>query len=193
MRASNTLRSRAATRDRMTSTEPTGPPLAQDALGSRSDRTAGDRHALTCDPRNFWAVAHVYDTGPMIAKTLPLLLLCACAASPTADGPAQPGLAALARPYTKDLQAVGITRLVSSDTDAMVRLETLSGPVYVRYPQDLPRTAFVLEVEPEGLRASATSFEGPRDQRVLAALLPEAIAATMRNNQLEWYRSNPWH
>jgi hypothetical protein len=75
----------------------------------------------------------------------------------------------------------------------MVRLETLSGPVYVRYPPGAPRIAFVLDIDSSGVRATAPSFDSPVDQRVLDALLPEAIAATIRNNQLVWIRSNPWH
>jgi hypothetical protein len=129
----------------------------------------------------------------MLAKIFPLLLLCACATAPPAPGPAQPGLARLAQPYVTQLQAVGITRVIASDTDAMVRLETLSGPVYVRYPPGAPRIAFVLDIDSSGVRATAPSFDSPVDQRVLDALLPEAIAATIRNNQLVWIRSNPWH
>src|SRR6266496_374844 len=70
----------------------------------------------------------------MLAKTLPLLLLGACASTaqlPTAD---QPELAQMAQPYAQQLQAVGITRVISPGSGAMVRLETSYGSVYVRYP-----------------------------------------------------------
>ena len=49
----------------------------------------------------------------MLFKGLPLLLLCACASTaplPTAD---QPEFAQIAEPYAQQLQAVGITRMIS--------------------------------------------------------------------------------
>lgn len=75
----------------------------------------------------------------------------------------------------------------------MVRLETLSGAVYVPYPHDVSPLAFVLDVDPEGLRAASTSFDQARDARALAAILPVAIQEAASNNVLQWMRANPWH
>ena len=75
----------------------------------------------------------------------------------------------------------------------MVRLETLSGPVYVRYPRDVPAVDFVLEIEPDGLNAYQVAFDKARDAAVLDALVPQVIRATASNNELVWIHSNPWN
>jgi hypothetical protein len=129
----------------------------------------------------------------MLAKPLPLLLLCACASTaqlPTAD---QPELARMAQSYAEQLQAVGITRVMSPGSGAMVQLETGYGAVYVRYPAAAQPSAFVLEIGPDGLLATAATFDRARDGQILAALLPEAVRVTAANNTLGWLRANPWH
>ena len=101
----------------------------------------------------------------MLDKTLPLLLLCACASTaelPTAD---QPELARMAQSYVPQLQAVGITRVVSPGSGAMVRLETGYGSVYVPYPAVPEPSAFVLDIGPDGLQATAATFDRARDGR----------------------------
>ena len=128
----------------------------------------------------------------MLAKTLPVFLLCACASTaqlPTAD---QPELAQIAQSYAQQLNAVGITRVVSPGNGAMVRLETGYGAVYVRYPTAEP-LAFVLDIDPDGMQATAATFDRVRDQQILAALVPEAVRVTAANNTLGWLRANPWH
>ena len=128
----------------------------------------------------------------MLAKTLPLLLLGACAATaqlPTAD---QPELAQMAQPYGRELRAVGITRVISPGSGAMVRLETGYGAVYVRYPAMAEPLAFVLDIGPDGLQATATTFDRVRDGQILAALVPEAVRMTATNNRFEWLSANPW-
>ena len=128
----------------------------------------------------------------MLAKTLPVFLLCACASTaqlPTAD---QPELARIAQSYAQQLNAVGITRIVSPGSGAMVRLETGYGAVYVRYPTAEP-LAFVLDIDPDGMQATAATFDPVRDEQVLAALVPEAVRVTTANNTLGWLRANPWH
>ena len=114
----------------------------------------------------------------MLAKTLPLLLLCACAATLPTPAASQAGT-------MRQLQAVGISRVISPGDGAMVRLETGYGPVYVRYPASVAPAAFVVDVDAGGAQA--------RDETVLAALLPEAVRVTAANNQREWLRANPWH
>ena len=129
----------------------------------------------------------------MLAKTLPLVLLCACASTaplPTAD---QPELAQMARPYVQQLQAVGITRVISPGSGAMVQLETGYGSVYVRYPAVTEPSAFVLDIGPDGLQATAATFDRARDGQMLAALVPEAVRVTEANNRMGWLRANPWH
>ena len=129
----------------------------------------------------------------MLARTLPLLLLCACASTaqlPTAD---QPEFARMARPYAQQLQSVGITRVISPGSGAMVRLETGYGPVYVRYPAAAEPLAFVLDIGPDGLQATAATFDRAKDGQILAALVPEAVRVTAANNRLGWLRANPWH
>ncbi|MGC1816597.1 MAG: hypothetical protein WA900_02955 [Casimicrobiaceae bacterium] len=128
----------------------------------------------------------------MLVKTLPLLLLCACASMaqpPMAD---QPDLAQIAEPYAQQLQALGITRVISPGSGAMVRLETSYGSVYVRYPATEP-LAFVLDVGPDGVHATAARFDRAKGGQILAALLPEAMRVTAANNTLGWLRANPWH
>ena len=129
----------------------------------------------------------------MLAKTLPLLLLCACASTaqlPTAD---QPEFAQIAQSYAQQLQAVGITRVISPGSGAMVRLETGYGPVYVPYPTVAEPLAFVLDIGPVGLQATAATFDRARDGQILAALMPEAVRVTAANNRMAWLRANPWH
>jgi len=128
----------------------------------------------------------------MLARLLPLLLLGACAAAAPLRAPEQPALARLAWPYAEQ-RAVGITRLTSVGNDAMVRLETQWGPVYVPYPRNVPPVAFVLDVDADGLRAAYASFDQGRDATVLAALLPVTIRETASNNTFQWWRANPWH
>jgi len=129
----------------------------------------------------------------LVLKLLPLLLLCACASPaqlPTAD---QPGLAQMAEAYAEQLQAVGICRVVSPGNGAMVRWETGYGAVYVRYPEQAAPLAFVLDIDPDGLRATAAKFEPAKDGPMLAALMPEAVRVKAANNTLGWLRANPWH
>ena len=131
-------------------------------------------------------------TRAMLAKTLPLLLLGACASTaqlPTTD---QPELAQMAQSYAQQLQAVDITRVISPGSGAMVRLETGYGPVYVRYPAAEP-LAFVLDIDPDGLKATAATFDRVRDAQILGALVPEAVRMTATNNRLGWLHANPWH
>jgi hypothetical protein len=129
----------------------------------------------------------------MLARTLPLLLLCACASTTQLPAADQPELARLAQPYVRQPQAAGITRVTSPGGGALVRLETGYGAVFVRYPAVVEPSAFVLERGPDGLRAAAATFDRARDGPMLAALLPEAVRAAEANNTLAWRRANPWH
>jgi hypothetical protein len=129
----------------------------------------------------------------MFAKTLPLLLLCACAAAAPLPAVEQPALVRLAQPYAEQLRSVGITRLISVGAHDMVRLETQYGPVYVRYPAGAPDVAFVVDIGPANLQASAATFDRVQDEQLLAAVVPEAVKVTVANNRLEWLRANPWH
>ena len=98
----------------------------------------------------------------------------------------------MAQSYAQQLQAVGITRVISPGSGAMVRLETGYGPVYVRYPAAEP-LAFVLDIDPDGLKATAATFDRVRDAQILGALVPEAVRMTATNNRFAWLRANPWH
>jgi hypothetical protein len=129
----------------------------------------------------------------MLARVFPSLFLCACASAPPAPMPAQPDLATLARPYAQDLRAVGITHLMATAGNSMVELTTLSGPVYVRYPKDVPVVAFELDIDPDGVRAFGTGFDKDRDATALNSILPQAIRATATNNAQVWIHSNPWN
>jgi hypothetical protein len=75
----------------------------------------------------------------------------------------------------------------------MVRLETGYGAVYVPYPVAAEPSAFVLDVGPDGVQASAATFDRVRDGQMLAALVPEAVRLTAANNRAGWLRANPWH
>ena len=129
----------------------------------------------------------------MRARLLPILLLGACASTAPLPAAEQPKLAELAMPYAEQLQAVGITRVISPGSGAMVRLETLSGPVYVSYPRDVASSAFVLDIDSGGMHAASTSFDPTRDAAALAAILPAAVREAASNNVLQWIRANPWH
>ena len=127
----------------------------------------------------------------MLARTLPFMLLCACASTaqlPTAD---QPELAELARPYAQQLQAVGITRVISPGSGAPVLLETGYGAVYIPYPAAVEPLAFVLDIGPEGLHGAATTFDRAKDLQMLAALLPEACGR--RTPTIGWGTCAPIH
>jgi hypothetical protein len=129
----------------------------------------------------------------VLAKMLPLLLLGACATTaqlPTTD---QPELAAMAAPYAQQLRAVGITRMISPGSGAKVLLETGYGAVYVAYPAGAEPFAFVLDIDPDGLHASAVAFDRAKVGPMLAALVPEAVRVTAANNSAGWLRANPWH
>lgn len=99
----------------------------------------------------------------------------------------------MAARYVDALRAVGITRMSSSATSPMVELDTYYGTVYIRYPADMQPVAFVLELRNGWLSASAPSFDAARDQRTLAALVPEAVRVTIGSNDLGYARANPWH
>ena len=129
----------------------------------------------------------------MLAKTLPLLLLCACASTAPPPMAEQPELAQMAQPYVQQLQAVGITRVFSPGNGAIVRLDTGYGAVYVRYPAGVQPLAFVLDIDPDSLRASAATSDRASYEQVLAALVPEAVRLTAANNWMGWLRANPWH
>ena len=129
----------------------------------------------------------------MLAKPLALVLCCASAIAAPLPAGDQPQLVQLVQPYAQQLRAEGITRVPSLGARDMVRLETQRGPVYVRYPADAPDVAFILEIGPTSVQASAATFDRQRDEKVLAALMPEALKVTAGNNRLEWLRANPWH
>ena len=99
----------------------------------------------------------------------------------------------MAQSYAQQLQAVGITRVISPGSGAMVRLETGYGSVYMRYPAVAEPLAFVLDIGPHGLQATAATFDRVRDGQILAALLPEAVRMTATNNRFGWLHANPWH
>lgn len=99
----------------------------------------------------------------------------------------------MAQPYVPQLQAVGITRVISPGSGAMVRLETEYGSVYLPYPVAVEPSAFVLDIGPDGVQASAATFDRVKDGQLLAALVPEAVRTTAANNRLGWLHANPWH
>jgi hypothetical protein len=99
----------------------------------------------------------------------------------------------MAQPYAQQLQAVGITRVISPGSGAMVQLETGYGPVYVRYPAAAEASAFVLDIGPDGVRATAATSDRAKFGQILAALVPEAVRVTAANNRVGWLRANPWH
>lgn len=129
----------------------------------------------------------------MLAKTLPLLLLGACASTTPLPAADQPEFARMAESYAPQLQAVGITRVISPGNGSMVRLETGYGSVYVRYPAEAEPLAFVLDIGQDRLRATAATFDRVRDEQMLAVLLPEAVRITAINNRFGWLHANPWH
>lgn len=147
------------------------------------------RGGPTCDARRAKEGLHL----AMPAKTLPLILLCACASTAQLPSADQPELARMAQPYIRQLQAVGITRVISPGSGAMVRLETGYGSVYLPYPVAVEPLAFVLDIGPDGVQASAATFDRVVDGQMLAMLVPEAVRITAANNRSGWLHANPWH
>jgi hypothetical protein len=129
----------------------------------------------------------------MLAKSFPLLLLCACASATQLPAVDQPELAQMAQPYAQQLQAAGITRVISPGSGAMVQLETAYGAVYVRYPATAAPLAFVLDIGPDGVRATAATCDRAKVGPMFAELMPEAVRVTAANNWFGWLRANPWH
>lgn len=129
----------------------------------------------------------------MLAKALPLLLLCACASTPEVPGSNQPELSSLAQPYAQQLRAAGITRVASPGNGADVRVETGYGFIYQRYPTGIAPLAFTLDIGPSSVQATAATFDRAKDAQVLAALLPEAVRTTQANNTRAWFQANPSH
>jgi hypothetical protein len=127
----------------------------------------------------------------MVAKLLPLLLLCACATTSELSAPDQSALARLAAPYGNQLRAIGITRITSPGNGTMVRLDTAYGAVYVDYPKGLGALAFVLEIDADDVKAKSAAIDEVQDRRVLAALMPDVVRATEVNNRFGWIRANP--
>jgi len=127
----------------------------------------------------------------MLAKMLPLLLLCACASTPL-NAPAQPQLARLAAPYADQLRSVGIKRVSSPGDGAMVELQTFYGAVYVRYPAGAQLMAFVLDIGKDSIKATSPTFDETHYKLVLAALLPRAVSETISNNRFGYFRAKPY-
>jgi hypothetical protein len=127
----------------------------------------------------------------MLARTLPLLLLCGCASTAQLPAVDQPELAGMAQSYAQQLRAVGITRMISPGSGAAVQLETGYGAVYVAYPVAAEPLAFVLDIGQDGLHATAATFDRAKDSEMLAALVPEAVRLTAANNRLGWLHANP--
>jgi hypothetical protein len=127
----------------------------------------------------------------MLSRTFACLLLGACGSTAELPAADQPELARMAEPYAQQLRAVGITRVISPGSGAMLRLETGYGPVFVRYPAAAPPLAFVLELGPAGVQANAATFDRAEYGPLLSALTPEAVRATTANNSLGWVRANP--
>lgn len=126
----------------------------------------------------------------MLARMLPVLLLCACATTPL-RAPDQPEMARLAAPYAGALRAVGIQRVSSPGGGAMVRLDTYYGAVYIRYPAGIAPMAFVLTLDADHVFAASPAFEPGPYRELLAALVPDAVRETESNNAFEWARANP--
>ena len=128
----------------------------------------------------------------MLDKTLPLLLLCACASTAELPTPDQPELAgwpslcpAVASSGHHPCGLAGEWR----HGTARDRLRVGIGP----YPAVPEPSAFVLDIGPDGLQASAATFDRAKDGPMLAALVPEAVRITAANNWFGWIRANPWH
>jgi hypothetical protein len=128
----------------------------------------------------------------MLARSLPLLVLCSCASTAPLSTTDQPAFARIAQPYAQQLRAVGITRVISPGGGAMVELETGYGAVYVKYPPVEP-WAFVLDIGPDGLQATAATFDPDKAGQIFAALVPEVVRMTEANNALGYLRANPWN
>jgi len=128
----------------------------------------------------------------LLTRLLPALLLCACTtAAPLITGE-RSDLQQAVTPYARGLREAGITRVLAG-SGPLIRLDTLSGPVYIGYPPGLSHPEFTLEIDAANVRASASSFDRQRDSPALEAILAESIRRASSNNVQQWIRANPWH
>ena len=98
----------------------------------------------------------------------------------------------MAQSYAQQLKAVGITRVISPGSGAMVHLETGYGAVYVRYPTGAEPLAFVLDIDPEGVEATervGDFLERDADLHVVDLFFAVArVLERLGYNTLGWLR-----
>jgi len=58
-------------------------------------------------------------------------------------------------------------------------------------PEGIAPSAFVPDVGPDGVQASAATFNGERDGQILAALVPDALRVAAANNRMGWGSRQP--
>lgn len=130
------------------------------------------------------------------AACVALIALAACAGSPLPTLQSQPALARLAQPYASQMAAVGIVTLDVAGRGSLMRAYTNVGTVYVRYPDNVASTRFVLQVDGASLSAESDDFTAAQSDayaQALQAIVPETIRAVQSNNQIMYDRANPDH
>jgi len=112
----------------------------------------------------------------------------ACAAPGPVPATVQPALAKLAEPYADGLRKVGVSSVMVYANGARVRVGSVMGEVYLRYPGGLAPTAFALYVGARDVEADSDTFSAANSaqyEAAMKAILPEAIRQVTANNMLQ--------
>jgi hypothetical protein len=125
------------------------------------------------------------------AAALALAILAGCATSGSQSGPpatTQPALTQAAMPYVDGLRSAGIYTVQTYGNRARVRLSTVWGEVYFRYPDGVPATSFILYNEPTtGMEVDSDNYSAANAAQYVAAIqaiVPLAIEKANANNSL---------
>jgi len=101
----------------------------------------------------------------------------------------QPALTQVATPYAEALRNAGIYTIQTYGNRARVRVSSVWGEVYFRYPDGVPAVAFILFNEPTtGLDVDADDYGAATAAQYVAALqaiIPLAIQKAQSNNNLQ--------
>ena len=112
----------------------------------------------------------------------------ACAAPGPVPATVQPALAKFADPYSDGLRKVGISSVMVYANSARVRVASVMGEVYFRYPGGLAPTAFALYVGTRDVEVDSDTFSAANSaqyEAAMKAILPEAIKQATANNMLQ--------
>jgi hypothetical protein len=112
----------------------------------------------------------------------------ACAAPGPVPATVQPALARFAEPYADGLRKAGVSSVMVYANGARVRVASVMGEVYLRYPGGLAPTAFALYVGTRDVEVDSDTFSAANSaqyEAAMKAILPEVIKQVTANNMLQ--------